>query len=187
MNYKLLGDNFSLCEQNLCMMVINRDDIESIRGWRNAQTKVLRQNKIITKQEQIQYFEHYIFNEYCSSEPSNILFSLFFEGTLLGYGGLVHVSWENKRAEISFLVSPEVASNKDLYKDIFTSFLKLTKVIAINYLGLRRIFTETFDFRNAHISILEDSGFVREGVMNDHVIIEGRPCASIIHGFINKN
>ena len=187
MNYKLLGENFSLSEKNLCLKVIQRDDIQSIREWRNAQRKVLRQNNIITKHEQIEYFENRIFNEYGSSEPSNILFSLFFEGRLSGYGGFVHVSWENKRAEISFLVSPEIASNKDLYKDIFSSYLKLIKDIAKNFVGLRRIFTETFDFRCAHISILEDNGFIREGVMNDHVIIEGKPCASIIHGFINNN
>ena len=38
---------------------LNIRDAEKIRRWRNNQIKILRQNEIIKKDEQIKYFKKY--------------------------------------------------------------------------------------------------------------------------------
>jgi RimJ/RimL family protein N-acetyltransferase len=184
MNYKCLtNNNFNFNEFSL--ESIRAVDIESIRNWRNAQLDVLRQDKIITKEEQIKYFNDHIWPETIKNEPRNILFSFFRNDDLIGYGGLVHISWKDLRAEISFLINPENLSDED-YCLFFSSFLTLIKSVAFDYLKFNRLFTETFNIRQFHISILESNGFIREGVLKEHVIINGKYVDSIFHGCLNK-
>jgi RimJ/RimL family protein N-acetyltransferase len=89
------------------------------------------------------------------------------------------------RAEISFLINPENLSDED-YCLFFSSFLTLIKSVAFDYLKFNRLFTETFNIRQFHISILESNGFIREGVLKEHVIINGKYVDSIFHGCLNK-
>ena len=42
--------------QNMKLISLREEDIEKIRIWRNQQRSILRQNKIITKKEQENYF-----------------------------------------------------------------------------------------------------------------------------------
>jgi len=65
---------------------------------------VLRQSKPISKKDQIQYYENHIWSELKSDSPENILFSFKFKDKCIGYGGLVNLSWIDKRAEMSFLL-----------------------------------------------------------------------------------
>jgi hypothetical protein len=48
------------------------------------------------------------------------------------------------------------------------------------------LFTETYDIRPLHISIIESAGFLREGVMHHHVRIDGHPVDSLIHGCLHS-
>jgi len=184
MKYQSLNNkNFEFNEFSLESIRI--EDIESIRNWRNAQLDVLRQDKIITKEEQIKYFNDHIWPETIKNEPRNILFSFFRNDDLIGYGGLVHISWKDLRAEISFLINPDNLSDKD-YCLFFSSYLTLIKAVAFDYLKFNRLFTETFNIRQFHISTLESNGFIREGVLKEHVIINGKYVDSIFHGCLNK-
>ena len=42
---------------------LKKSETEKLRVWRNSQRKVLRQNKILTKSEQKNYFNKYIKNQ----------------------------------------------------------------------------------------------------------------------------
>jgi len=64
--------------------------------------------------------------------------------------------------------------------------LTLIKAVAFDYLKFNRLFTETFNIRQFHISTLESNGFIREGVLKEHVIINGKYVDSIFHGCLNK-
>ena len=47
-----------------------------------------------------------------------------------------------------------------------------------------RVFTETFAFRTFHISILEENGYMKEGILRNHILESGKFYDSIIHGMI---
>jgi RimJ/RimL family protein N-acetyltransferase len=166
---------------------VQESHIESIRLWRNAQMDVLRQREPIEPQRQAEYFDRYIWPTMAQPRPANILFGFFLDQKLIGYGGLVHVDWEYARAEISFLLSPERAHYNHGYAEDFSAFLRLVKHVAFDDLKLHRLFTETYDIRPHHVSILEANGFVREGVLRGHVWINGRAVDSIFHGCLNEN
>lgn len=162
-------------------------DIEAIRQWRNAQMDVLRQTAPIAPEEQECYFASHVWPEMTRTEPAQILLAIEHGGVLIGYGGLVHISWPNRRAEISFLLAPVLENNVEAREAIFAGFLDLVQELAFADLGLRRIFTETFAHRSRHISTLEASGFMREGCLREHVLIDGIPANSIIHGLLSRD
>lgn len=169
------------------IVTIQPEDIENIRIWRNAQMDVLRQSEPITAIQQIEYYSAKIWPQLESRHPREILFSLFRDGRHIGYGGLVHIAWLHRRAEVSFLVEPERAADRVVYGEDFHAFLGLIKKVAFADLRLNRIFTETYAIRGYHISILESAGLNREGVLLEHIYIDGNPVDSIMHGFLSSD
>jgi RimJ/RimL family protein N-acetyltransferase len=166
---------------------VQPEDIESIRQWRNSQIDVLRQPAPITCEQQQQYYATHIWPDTERPHPANLLLSYCSEGRLIGYGGLVHIAWDHMRAEVSFLLDPERAADPGQYGEDFTNFLALMKELAFEELGLRRLFTETYAHRHLHISLLQKSGFCREGVLRQHVLIDGNPVDSLIHGCLETD
>ena len=161
-------------------VTVRPQDIEPIRLWRNAQMKVLRQQKPITSEEQAAYYDC-IWRMMLRPKPTNVLVSLLKDGVLVGYGGLTYIHWEYGRAEVAFLADPQIED----YEEAFTAFLTMMKADAIQ-LGLHRLYTETYDLRPRHIEILEKNGFECEGELVDHVRIDGMYVGSVFHGWINE-
>lgn len=168
----------------LDLRAVQPADIEAIRQWRNAQMDVLRQTAPISPEEQERYFAEHVWSQTESPEPSQILLALESAGVLIGYGGLVHISWPNRRAEVSFLLTPDREKKADELIALFSRFLDLMKQLAFEDLGLRRLCTETFSHRTRHIAALEASGFRCEGRLREHVLIDGKPTDSFAHGLL---
>jgi RimJ/RimL family protein N-acetyltransferase len=166
----------------LTIRPVQQDDIEAIRRWRNAQLDVLRQSQPITRRQQERYYATHVWPSARTSQPRQILVSYFEGDRHIGYGGLVHIAWEHKRAEISFLLDPSQAGN---YRAYFSTFLRLIRRFAFEHLGIQRLFTETYAMRAEHMAVLEEAGFQREGVLRRHVLIGGKPVDSIIHGCLH--
>lgn len=158
--------------------------IEPIRLWRNAQLDVLRQTVPLSADEQARYYETSIWPTMSLAEPTNILLSFSEHDQPIGYGGLVHVAWNDRRAEVSFLLAPEYAAAPSEYTSRFAAFLKLIKMLAFDDLRLHRLWTETFATRGDHIKILEANGFQLEGRLREHVSVGGRRVDSLIHGCV---
>lgn len=182
--YKLMHRKYLLYD-SICIMPIQPIHIEKIRKWRNEQKDVLRQSHCITPEQQIKYYNENIWPDMTSDQPKNILLSILEKNIPIGYGGLTHIAWDHLRAEISFLLDPKHTTNQNVYKNYFSNFLYLIKVLAFENLKLVKVFTETFSTREHHIKILEHNGFIREGVLRKHVIINGKCIDSIIHGYVN--
>jgi RimJ/RimL family protein N-acetyltransferase len=161
---------------------VQPQDIEAIRRWRNEQMDVLRQSEPIGADAQTAYFETTVWPEFASERPTKILLAFSEGGRLIGYGGLVHIAWEHRRAEVSFLLQSELIRDARGYCARFSAYLGLIRELAFRSLGFHRLFTETYAFRNVHIETLEQAGFRLEGRMRDHVIIEGKRTDSLIHG-----
>jgi RimJ/RimL family protein N-acetyltransferase len=168
------------------LKVISPVEIETIRLWRNMQMDILRQAKTISKAEQEDYFSKYIWPEMDTDKPKNILLCFYYKDIFIGYGGLVHIAWEAKRAEISFLLNNQDKANLNLYGKHFMAFLKLIKNISFLDLRLEKIFTETYAIRPHHIELLESSGMVLEGVLRNHVLVGDKLVNSLMHGILKS-
>ena len=161
---------------------LNILDAEKIRRWRNNQIKILRQNEIIKKDEQIKYFKKNII----INNNKLDLFAIDINEKLIGYGGLVNVSKKFKTAELSFLVDDNINHNSKFYETIFLNFLNFVKNYSFRVKNLRRLYTETYSFRKKHIKILESEGFKLEGIMKMHVVKSNKIYDSLIHGFLKN-
>ncbi|GKU76809.1 GNAT family N-acetyltransferase [Paenibacillus sp. L3-i20] len=163
---------------------LRSEDVLFIKQWRNEQMDVLRQKKWITDEDQLNYYSKVVVPTFTEEEPRMMLFSYMSNGSLIGYGGLTNIDWDNKRAEISYLVNTNRSyeSNKEIYINDFGSFLEIIKYISFHEIGLNRLYTETFNIRELHISILEKHGFKYEGAMRQHVNINGNFVDSLLHG-----
>jgi len=169
------------------MEAVQPRHIESIRQWRNAQLDVLRQAAPITAEQQQQYYATHIWPAMEQPRPANILVSYLRQGRLIGYGGLVHIAWEHRRAEVSFLLDPNRERDRAGHRIDCLNFMALVRELAFEDLGLHRLCTETYAIREYWIDLLVESGFRFEGVMREHVFIGGNPVNSLIHGCLRTD
>lgn len=184
--YKCLANQQFKDQQDYQLVPIRQEDIEKIRLWRNAQRSILRQQEPLSEQDQLLYFQEFIWPSFAQAKPKQILFSYLSGQECIGYGGLTHLDWEALRAEVSFLVNPERIQNAICYRQDFKHYLSLLCQVAFKDLNLHRLFTETFAYRTEHIHVLESFGFVREGVLRDHIYKNGKWSDSIMHGLLTS-
>jgi RimJ/RimL family protein N-acetyltransferase len=184
--YRCLKKNiFSFGDYQL--VPIEKKDMLIIKEWRNQQLGILRQTKKLTNEDQNHYYRNVILPSFKEIHPAQIIFSLKLYKELIGYGGIVHISWQNKRGEISFLVNTRRTENNDVYKNDFNAFLYMIKFVAFDEIKLNRIFTETYDIRPFHILLLEKNGFQLEGRLRQHVLISNTYIDSLYHGLLKDN
>ncbi|GAB3865086.1 hypothetical protein GCM10028824_03440 [Hymenobacter segetis] len=165
------------------LIPIRYEDREPIRAWRNAQLEVLRQAAPLTAEQQDTYFQRIVLPLFEQEKPGQLLFSLLHDSELIAYGGLVHISWLDLRAEVSFLVEPTRAADAATYRQDFLAHLRLLGQVAFEGLKFNRLFTETYDIRPAHIAILEEAGFQLEGRLRQHIqLAPGTFTDSLMHG-----
>jgi len=186
MKYEKILSKTKLQHGKYILTPIRKQDIQKIRKWRNDQMDILRQNKILTKLEQEDYFNKIIKRTFQENKPNCILFSFLLNDECIGYGGFVHIDWFLKRSEISFLNETNRAQNQETYKTDYSIFLKIILQIAFEQLCLNRIFTETFAFRKNTSKLLEKFGFRLEGRLKNHVMVKGNYFDSLIHGFLKQ-
>jgi len=185
MKYKVLKTN-RFVNFGYSIIPIRERDMESIRRWRNAQMDILRQKSKLTNADQKKYFNKIVKTLFQEENPKQLLFSFLKNSKLIGYGGLVNISWPDKRAEMSFLVDNKRVIDNNQYKKDMNNFIKLIKQVCFKELKLNRLFTETYAFREFHISILQDAGFKEEGRMRQHILVNGRFYDSILHSILKS-
>jgi len=168
------------------LLSVRPGDIESIRLWRNAQMNVLRQGHEITSVEQSQYYAREIWPAMDEDCPQQILFSFLHRQQLTGYGGLVYLDWQARKAEVSVLFDLRERTD-DQYRELLSAYLILLKDAAFNGLGLHRLWTESYDIRPLHIAILEQQGFIFEGRLREHEWIDGAYVDTVFHGCLNAD
>jgi hypothetical protein len=159
-------------------------DREPIRAWRNAQLEVLRQIEPLSSAQQDQYFTEIVEPQFAQEFPAQFMLGFLCEGELVGYGALVHIHWEDRRSEVSFLTDPSRLDPLTFASD-WTAYLNLLKPLAQGT-GLHKLTTETYFLRSDLIPILEANGFVQEGVLRDNHFVNGKFTDSYVHGYLLK-
>lgn len=182
--YNCLNENeFSTGEFTL--VPIRYKDRISIMQWRNEQIYHLRQSELLTVEKQDWYFKEVVAKLFQQKKPTQILFSLLKNGNCIGYGGLVHINWIDRNAEISFIMDTKLENNS--FHQIWKTFLELIEQVAFNELKLHKIYTYAFDLRPHLYQVVESAGFIKEAELKEHCIFEGKAISVIIHSKLNIN
>ena len=131
-------------------------DRMDILKWRNEQIYHLRQEKLLTEIDQENYFKNVVNKSFDQEKPNQLLFSLIKNDLCIGYGGLVHMNWNDKNAEISFIMDTKL--EKKYFSTNWKIFLKLIEKVAFIELNFHKIFTFAIDLRPNLFPVIEDVG-----------------------------
>jgi len=177
------ADLTGLQRGSITLRPIHWGDREPIRAWRNAQLDVLRQAAPLSEEDQDRYYDLVIRPQLDQEAPAQVLVAMLEDDRLVGYGGLVHISWPNRRAEISFMTEPSRLDEATFRSD-WGLFLDLMIEVARDRLHLHRLTTETYEIRAIVLDQLDRAGFEREGILRQHVWLDDRYVDAVLHGLI---
>lgn len=175
--------NQSFHEGLISIVPIRTVDRYKIMNWRNEQLYHLRQLKPLNKEDQDRYFKEVVEQLFLVDKPNQLLFSYLNEGICIGYGGLVHINWDDRNAEISFIM--DTSLEKNYFEQHWTTFLGLIQKVGFGELGFHKIFTYAFDLRPVLYPILKKNQFLEEAILREHVLSEGKFIDVYIHSKIN--
>ncbi|MBB3837360.1 RimJ/RimL family protein N-acetyltransferase [Runella defluvii] len=182
-NYKCLSRQ--IFENESYQLVPLRDeDKYLIRQWRNEQIYHLRQSKPLTLEAQEAYFSTVVSSLFEQNQPSQLLFSFLKDGQLVAYGGLVHINWVDKYAEISFLMNTSL--EKDYFEEFWLNYLQLIEKVGFSEANFHKLFTYAFDVRPHLYPVLEKAGFPLEARLKEHCFFDGRFIDVLIHSKLNR-
>lgn len=167
------------------ILPIRFEDRFNIMKWRNEQMYHLRQSKLLTVDDQESYFTNVVAHLFDKEQPDQILFSYIEGDVCIGYGGLVHINWIDKNAELSFIMDTKLESNHFAFH--WQNYLRLIEKVAFNSLALHKIQTFAFDIRPHLYPVLEGFNFKLEARLKEHCYFNGEYIDVLIHAKINKN
>jgi RimJ/RimL family protein N-acetyltransferase len=181
--YRALNKQFFISGR-YALVPIRFEDRFKIMKWRNEQIYHLRQAKPLTKEDQDAYFENVVSKLFDQEQPNQILFSFLEDGVCIGYGGVVHINWLDKNAEISYLMDTTLEKNR--FQELWLSYLELMDEVAFNSLLLHKIYTYAFDLRPHLYDVLCRANYFEDSRLKEHAFFGGRAIDVVIHSKINK-
>jgi len=182
--YKVLQQqihNFGNCS----IIPIRFQDRLEILKWRNEQIYHLRQERTLTYEDQNNYFLNIVNKLFEQEKPKQILFSYLENNVCIGYGGLVHINWVDRNAELSFILDTKLEN--DFFSQYLSTFLKLIERVAFLDLNLHKIYSYAFDIRPHLYPILESEGFNLDAILKEHCFFNGEFKDVVMHFKINQN
>ena len=92
--------------------VLNKDDCEMVRQWRNETMKALRTPYQLTQEQQEDFYYNTICDRRANARYWGIWSDINFlhENGLIGMTGIENIEWENSRGEISLILDPKQRS-----------------------------------------------------------------------------
>ena len=180
--YKCLKVN-EFHNNSFSIVPIRFKDRFDIMNWRNDQLYHLRQTVLLNNETQNKYFNDVVFKLFSTSEPDQILFSFLSDNVCVGYGGLVHIDWTNRNAEISFLINTNLESS--YFNTFWSNFLYLIEEVAFKELNLHKMYVYSFNLRPHLYTALENSNYLNEAILKDHKLISNNFVDVLIHSKIN--
>ncbi len=182
-NYNCLNQQF-FSNGSYSLVPIRFEDRYDIMKWRNEQIYHLRQSKPLTREDQDAYFENVVAKLFDQEQPNQILFSFLEDGVCIGYGGLVHINWIDKNAEVSFVMKTEL--EQEYFSKNWIVFLQLLEQLAFLEVQFHKMYTYALDLRPNLYGIIEKAGFIEEGRLKEACLFNGEYKDILIHGKINK-
>ncbi len=181
-SYKALNKQF-FSSGEFSIVPLRMEDRYAIMKWRNEQIYHLRQHKTLTKEDQNKYFETIVASLFKKEQPDQILFSYLENDKCVGYGGLVHINWIDKNAEISFIMNTELEDEN--FEFHWSSFLKLLEELAFVELQFHKLYVYAFDLRPHLYTALELNQYFKDAVLKEHCFFNDQFIDVVIHSKLN--
>lgn len=171
--------NQSYEHNEFSIVPIRFKDRFDIMKWRNEQVYHLRQNKPLTQEDQENYFTNVVNKLFNQDKPEQILFSFLQGDNCIGYGGLVHINWLDKNAEISFIMNTDLEST--YFSEFWSIYLKLIEEIAFRDMKLHKLYVYAFDLRPHLYEMLLKNNYFLDARLKDHCYFKEKYIDVVIH------
>ena len=181
--YRCLNQN-ELVVGDHKIVPIRYKDRSDIMKWRNEQIHHLRQAEPLTEKSQENYFKEILANLFEQEKPNQILFSYLKNDKCIGYGGLVHVNWIDKNAEISFIMNSEL--EEKYFHFHWSIYLEMIESLAFEELGFHKLYVYAFDLRPHLYEVLLASNYFRDAILKDHCCFNQRFLDVVIHSKLKQ-
>lgn len=165
------------------LVPIRHKDRYAIVKWRNEQIYHLRQAEPLTKEKQDWYFENVIAKLFDQEHPDQILFSFLKGEECIGYGGLVHINWVDRNAEISFIMSTDLEETG--FKRLWSAYLILLEEMAFSVLKFHKLYVYAFDLRPHLYKALESNSYFLDARLKEHCRFQGEFKDVVIYAKMN--
>ena len=162
---------------------IRYEDRINIMNWRNEQMYHLRQNSKLSEEDQDYYFHKVVHPLFSKEKPKQLLYSYLKNEKLIGYGGLVHINWVERKAEVSFIMKTSL--ERDEFDLHWSSYLTMIKKIAFEELKFKNIYTYAYDLRPFLYPTLEKNNFKLKIHLKNEIEIDKKKIDVLIHECIN--
>ena len=179
--YKVLQKQI-YSENTYSLVPIRFEDRMVIMKWRNEQIYHLRQSKLLTEEDQKNYFKNVVSKLFDQEQPDQILFSFLKNGECIGYGGLVHINWVDKNAEISFIMDTELEN--DLFHAFWSQYISLIEIVAFNEISLHKLYVYAFDLRPHLYEVLDRNNYFLDARLKEQCFFNGEFIDVVIHSKI---
>ena len=176
--YKALDVNI-FTKNDYTLVPIRYEDRLNIMKWRNEQMYHLRQAEVLIEKSQEDYFKNIISKLFTEKKPNQLLFSFLKDKQCIGYGGLVHINWIDKNAEISFIMDTQLEEKE--FDKHWKRYLDLIEKVAFKNLNLHKIYVYAFDLRPKLYTILQDNNFNKEATLKEQCFFDGKFIDVVIH------
>lgn len=102
-------------------------------------------------------------------------------GDLIGFIHLQDIDWVNRVSELGISIGDKSKHNKGFAGGA----LALILAHAFGVFNLRRVWVRVAAFNAPALRLFESGGFVREGVLRQHIVLDGRPHDLILLGILD--
>lgn len=182
--YKALNKQIFTSDE-YSIVPIRMEDRYRIMQWRNEQIYHLRQSKKLIKEDQDKYFNEVVVQLFDKDQPDQLLFSYLKGDECIGYGGLVHINWVDRNAEISFIMDSKL--EQEYFLRNWSIFLSLIEKVAFNNLNLHKLFVYAFDLRPHLYEALKKNRYFEDAKLKEHCSFNGKFIDVVIHAKLNPN
>ncbi len=148
-----------------------REDIEESVNWRNDPK--IRENIIgyrfpVTVEIENKWYQNYLDN----NDNSRINFSIEIIGSkvLAGYIYLNDIDWISRHCQFGIMIGKSEHQGKGFGSDAMNILFNY----AFECLNLRKICLEVASYNNNAISLYKKTGFSNEGILKEHLYLNGR-------------
>lgn len=148
--------------KNVYLDTLEERDLESLRKWRNLPEyrKYFREYQEINQDMQKKWYENKVVND-----NSTLMFTIKDVKTheLLGCCGLCYINWVHRNSDLSLYIGKD-----EVYIDddgIAEESCRLLFEYGFGELGLKKIWTEIYEFDTKKYSLYHKLGFHDDGIL----------------------